>query len=142
MNCYNHPSEPAIGLCKSCCKALCRHCLIEQEHGLACRDTPCEERVPLINKIIDSNKKVLAAANVQNRIATASTFGMGAVFCVFGVIFWTAVNDFLGIFMLMMGVIIVISGFRRMRASARYPQIDSEERGSDETSRLHDFRQR
>ena len=96
MNCFNHPSEPAVGLCKSCCKALCRGCLIELENGLACRGTNCEERVQLINRIIDNNRKVLSVANTQNRIAVTMMLGMGAAFCVFGVLFWLTVNEYLG----------------------------------------------
>ena len=98
MNCFNHPSEPAVGLCKSCCKALCRGCVTELENGLACRGTSCEERVRLINRIIDNNKKVLSVANTQNRIAVTMTLGMGAAFCAFGALFWTTINEYLGMF--------------------------------------------
>jgi len=38
MNCFNHPSIPAIGMCKHCNKGLCADCASDLGHGLACRD--------------------------------------------------------------------------------------------------------
>ncbi len=44
MNCYRHPASPAVGLCKSCYKALCSECAVDIGKGLACKNS-CEENV-------------------------------------------------------------------------------------------------
>jgi hypothetical protein len=36
MQCFTHPTEAAIGTCKSCGKGVCRGCAIEVDRGLAC----------------------------------------------------------------------------------------------------------
>lgn len=52
MNCFNHPQNPAVGICKSCGKGLCVQCATELPNGLACEDA-CEDRVSLINHFLD-----------------------------------------------------------------------------------------
>jgi hypothetical protein len=38
MECFVHPSAPAVGLCKSCGKGVCRSCAIPVNRGLACSE--------------------------------------------------------------------------------------------------------
>ena len=38
MNCYYHPSTPALGVCKHCGRGLCADCLAEVEDALACKN--------------------------------------------------------------------------------------------------------
>jgi hypothetical protein len=83
MNCFNHADKPAIGFCKSCCKGLCADCAATLPNGLACRNA-CEDRVTLINQIIDNNQKVITAANVQVRSSGLFILLLGAMLCVFG----------------------------------------------------------
>jgi hypothetical protein len=83
MNCFNHLDKAAVGFCKSCCKGLCADCAVTLPNGLACRGA-CEERVMLINRIIDNNQKVISAANVQVRSSGLFILLLGAVFCLFG----------------------------------------------------------
>ena len=95
MNCFNHPDNAAIGICKSCCKALCRHCAVEVENGLACRETPCEDRVKLINRIIDNNKRIIDAANTQNRLAATFTIALGVGMLAYGWLAMAAVGVYM-----------------------------------------------
>lgn len=52
MNCYRHPSRPAIGSCKACSKGLCLECAHDTKNGLACVDT-CIEEVKRLYRITD-----------------------------------------------------------------------------------------
>lgn len=52
MNCYRHPSRPALGSCKACSKGLCLECSHDTKHGLACVET-CIEEVKRLNRISD-----------------------------------------------------------------------------------------
>ena len=121
MNCYNHPNKPAIGFCKSCCKGLCSDCATALPNGLACRNT-CEDRVNLINQIIDNNQKVITAANVQVRSSGLFVLIMGIVFCLFGFLplllsgsTSTIAMGILGLFFVAFGVI------RLIKKSQYYP---------------------
>lgn len=37
MKCYRHRTADAVGLCKVCCKGLCRLCGIDLGHSFTCR---------------------------------------------------------------------------------------------------------
>jgi hypothetical protein len=54
MNCFNHTSIPAIGLCQACGKALCSHCALQLPNGIACKNT-CEKRFSVVNPAFDSS---------------------------------------------------------------------------------------
>lgn len=54
MECFNHASTNAVGICKHCSKALCRECAHDTGNGLACKET-CIEKVMEVNKIIEHN---------------------------------------------------------------------------------------
>jgi hypothetical protein len=36
VQCFAHPAESAVGICKSCGKGICRNCAIHVDRGLAC----------------------------------------------------------------------------------------------------------
>lgn len=38
MNCYYHPNQPAIGLCKHCQRGLCTECAAVVDDVLACQN--------------------------------------------------------------------------------------------------------
>ena len=38
MECFAHPNEIAVGLCKSCGKGVCRSCALPVDRGLACSE--------------------------------------------------------------------------------------------------------
>ncbi len=57
MKCYNHPEENAVGLCKHCSKGLCKECLTDLSHGLACKNKH-EAEVETLNELISRNQKL------------------------------------------------------------------------------------
>jgi hypothetical protein len=38
MNCYYHPNQPAVGLCKHCQRGLCIECAADVDGSLACKE--------------------------------------------------------------------------------------------------------
>ena len=91
MNCFNHPAVPAVGLCKSCGKALCRDCVTELVNGLACKGK-CESRVNMLNRMVDSSAKrldasakIVSGARQQMRSVGLFCLLMGIGFDVFAV---------------------------------------------------------
>ena len=72
MNCFNHRDKPAIGLCKSCGKALCEDCLTEVPNGLACKGS-CEDRVNMIEprhrvRFPSNERAASAPSSAQRRL--------------------------------------------------------------------------
>lgn len=57
MHCYTHSSTSAVGICKTCFKALCPSCAIDVGNGLACRGD-CEEKVRELNQMWDRSAKI------------------------------------------------------------------------------------
>lgn len=121
MNCFNHPDQPAVGICKSCGKGLCAGCAATLPNGLACRSA-CEERVTLINQIIDNNQRVIFAANAQIRSAGLFILLLGAIFCLVGFLPLLISGDRTMLFMAVLGLCFAAFGIARlMKKSQRYP---------------------
>jgi hypothetical protein len=57
MNCYTHQSVSAIGLCKTCFRALCPECAVDVGNGLACRGE-CEQKVRELNQMWERSAKI------------------------------------------------------------------------------------
>lgn len=76
MNCFNHPQNPAVGICKSCGKGLCVHCAAELPNGLACREA-CEERVGLLNEMVDSYQQMKLSHKSMARSVSALCLVLG-----------------------------------------------------------------
>jgi hypothetical protein len=129
MNCFNHRDVPAIGLCKSCLKGLCGDCAAELVNGLACKGS-CEERANMINRMVDSNSRIVGAARRQTQTSTMFSLLMGIGFSVFAV--WAYIEfksgSFLPYLLGLMGIIMLVTGFLRLSRAQQYPQLDDEKK--------------
>jgi uncharacterized membrane protein YbhN (UPF0104 family) len=96
--------------------------MTELPDGLACKNK-CEDRVTLINHIIDSNKQVLTAANVQIRSGTIFIIVLGILFCAFGFLPYAISGEKGALFLGAMGLVFLITGLLRLRKRAKYPEI-------------------
>jgi hypothetical protein len=56
MNCYRHPENPAVGICKNCSKGVCMNCLTDVGDGIACTET-CTDLTRKINAMVNSGTK-------------------------------------------------------------------------------------
>ena len=83
MKCFYHPTVDAVGTCKSCCRALCRDCIVEVGLSCSCRGR-CETDVAILNELVE-----------RSRIACQKTSA-------------TFFNS--GIFMLLLGAIFLLAG--------------------------------
>ena len=124
MNCFNHRDRPAVGLCKSCGKALCGDCITELPNGVACKDS-CEDRVSLINHIIDRNSQVLAAARRQVQRSSFFIMLIGAgllILSIFALI--QSERSFFSSFVGFMGFVIFVGGILRLSQKSPFPESD------------------
>ncbi len=122
MQCFVHDDQPAVGLCKSCQKGLCRKCAVDVGNGLACSG-PCEEEVKNLNELKQREKAVYkktGAAYKRNAFIYAA---VGLIFVIWGLgagLVWDKAGML--IFMLPAGLVFLLGAFLTNRSGK---QIDS-----------------
>lgn len=83
MNCFYHPDQPAVGLCKYCQRGLCFSCATVVDDVLACKDRH-EDEVHQLEQLTARNlfqSKRVASGYMRNAIF----YGLvGAAFTGFG----------------------------------------------------------
>ena len=57
MECFNHPGVQAVGICKTCGKALCKSCVIERDFAVACSEA-CVKDAAEVHEMNQRNKKM------------------------------------------------------------------------------------
>ena len=87
MRCYNHAGATAVGICKSCQKAVCITCVIDTGRGIACSEE-CETEVEELNQIVDRSKQIYGIGTTKQVLPThVIMFAIfGILFLVFGMI--------------------------------------------------------
>jgi len=80
MNCYYHPDNPAIGLCKHCQRGLCTDCAALVDDCLACKNRH-EEQVRAMGLQLLQAKRV-GSDYLRNTIFYGA---VGILFTAFGI---------------------------------------------------------
>ncbi|MBN1450325.1 MAG: hypothetical protein JW963_04855 [Anaerolineales bacterium] len=118
MNCYYHPTQPAVGLCKHCQRGLCSACATDVDDSLACKDRH-EEQVRAINSLAVRN--LLQAGRVGSiyRRNAIFYFLVGILFAGFGFmqIRWLGWQ---GIFLLAIGAFLLYASVANYLESRKY----------------------
>jgi hypothetical protein len=65
MNCYNHETTPAIGICAVCAKGLCKNCHQLYDNAMVCSDD-CHQKKSYINEINDRAMRIYQIGPYQN----------------------------------------------------------------------------
>jgi hypothetical protein len=67
MQCFAHPNESAVGLCKSCGKGVCRSCAIQLDRGLACSEQ-CKPFTEALSRLQLTSIRNIGLMSVQRFI--------------------------------------------------------------------------
>jgi sulfite exporter TauE/SafE len=112
MNCFYHPDEPALGLCKYCQRGLCTDCAAVIDDVISCKNRH-EDEVRQLGQLAARNlfhSKRVSSSYMRNAIF----YGLvGALFAGFGIVQYR----FLGLqaaFFIMIGIFLLYA------ASANY----------------------
>jgi hypothetical protein len=62
MKCFVHRQSDAVGVCKSCSRALCPECVAEFPDGITCRGR-CEQVVSGLNTLLARNMALAPSAH-------------------------------------------------------------------------------
>lgn len=86
MKCFIHSNNDAVGICKSCQKALCASCAVDTGRGLACPGN-CVDEVSDLNKIVDKSKRIYSIGTSSKLPPTGIIMYMffGVMFTGFGI---------------------------------------------------------
>ena len=126
MNCYYHPTQPAVGICKHCQRGLCTDCaalvistsLNPRDDSLACKNRH-EENVRAVNQMIECT--LLASARTGANYRRSAWFYLltGLAFAGFGLyqIRWLGLQ---GIFLFLIGVFLLYVGVANFVESRKF----------------------
>ena len=120
MNCFNHRERPALGVCKSCGKGLCEECLQEVPNGLACK-AKCEERVAIINKMIDVYPQALAASRNAFQRNAVLLLGLGTVSLLLAFLLFISNGLSSSLFLWVIGLVFLLIGISAIRRKNQLP---------------------
>jgi hypothetical protein len=137
MECFVHTGRAAVGVCKSCGKALCRECADELNEGLACRSDACRRRLNLYNWIMDHNVHIVRDYSKRTQTAGWMLMGSGGLVAVFSLtLFYQRVGGSPDVWILLLGAVaLIISGFRLLRRKApTSDNLENWETGMSETA--------
>jgi hypothetical protein len=87
MKCFNHPAAEAVGLCRSCGRALCHDCVAEVGMSVRCRNR-CEADVAAINDMVLRGRAAYQKGSALQSKTGMFTVMIGVVLLGFG-IFWS-----------------------------------------------------
>jgi hypothetical protein len=83
MECFKHKGIAGVGICKSCFKAICRECAIENEYGLACS----ESCALVIRENHEMNERAKGIYGIGNRKSKLPATGV-IVWALLSLTFW------------------------------------------------------
>lgn len=88
MECYAHPNAAAVGVCKTCGKAICRHCARNLDFAVACSEG-CAKEATEVNEVMQRAKRMYSIGPVSVRIPLVVT-----MYSLFGIVLlgWGAHN--------------------------------------------------
>ena len=124
MKCFNHHADDAVAICKSCGKALCPQCAVALPNGIACKNS-CEDRVNMLNQMIDNNNKVIATTNTNLKSSAVFSIILGALFVSMGSLFYRT-DVYFGAIIVTIGIAFLINGIRRNRKKSLFPTATTE----------------
>ncbi|MFO0790317.1 MAG: hypothetical protein U0805_12760 [Pirellulales bacterium] len=129
MNCFEHPSKPAVGTCTNCGRGLCKECTTVVEGKLSCRGT-CQAEVARVRQLMLKNERAAdersvvygtTAKSYHQSFASAAFFGL--IFLIFGAILIYTDAIFPGTILLGLGVMLGIRSIGLSRAARKYKAL-------------------
>ena len=84
MKCFNHPTVDAVGVCKSCGRALCHDCIAEVGLSCSCKGR-CESMVTTLNDMVQRGSTAYLKTSASYRRIGILVVLLGCVFFLSGI---------------------------------------------------------
>ena len=118
MNCYYHPDQPAIGICKHCQRGLCIACATDVEGSLACKDHH-EKQVAGINMMTKRNLLQTQRVGSNYRRNAIFYFLSGFLFAGFG-LYQYRFAGLQALFLIFIGLFLLYAAVANFLESRKY----------------------
>ena len=109
MKCFNHNDEEAVGICKNCCKAVCKQCLVPNEYDYIVCSIKCLEEVLVYQNMMDKAKMAYGLKPGRFPVSIIFLLMAGAFFAIIGILAIIGGGLESGILMLGIGIIFIIA---------------------------------
>ena len=86
MKCFNHADRDAVGVCKSCYRALCHECLVASPQGVVCKDENCGRVAKLCDRAVAGNIALLSTFKNERKQLGVINVIMGVMLIVIGLV--------------------------------------------------------
>lgn len=117
MECFTHPGVPAVGICKTCGKAVCKPCSIDTGVAIACCEA-CAKEAADLHEMNQRGKKIYGIGAASRKLPSGVVMWLlfGALFVGYG-IYASIMNNEPDWFLLLFGAIsLFIAGLSYRRA--------------------------
>jgi hypothetical protein len=118
MNCYYHPNQPAVGICKHCQRGLCTDCIAEVDDNLACKNRH-EGQVRDVNKMTERNLLQTKRIGSNYRRNAIFYFLSGALFAGFG-LYQYRFAGLQALFLIFIGLFLLYAAVANFLESRKY----------------------
>lgn len=121
MKCFNHSEIDAVGVCKSCGRALCHDCIAEVGLSCSCKGR-CEAVVAILNDVTERSKTVYQKHSAIYRWSGIFAVMLGILLAGYGSVSIFFGDPGLGLVLLLYGLIVIGVGVACMVAARRLLQ--------------------
>lgn len=118
MKCFNHSEIDAVGVCKSCGRALCHDCIAEVGLSCSCKGR-CEAAVASLNDYSERNRTVYQKHSAVYRWSGIIALMLGILFAGCGSVSFFCDDLVLGLVLLVFGLVVIGAGVGFMVTARR-----------------------
>jgi len=118
VNCYYHPNQTAVGICKHCQRGLCIACAADVEGSLACKDRH-EEQVRDMTMMME--RTLLQAKRIGSNYRRNAVFYFlsGSLFAGFG-LYQYRFAGLQALFLMLIGLFLLYAAVANFLESRKY----------------------
>ena len=118
MNCYYHPDQPAVGICKHCQRGLCVACAADTGDSLACKERH-EDQVQALDALTARNLLQSERVGSAYRRNAIFYFLVGILFAGFG-LYQLRFTGLQALFLLFIGLFLLYAAIANFLESRKY----------------------
>lgn len=86
MECFAHPGSDAVGICKTCGKAVCRDCVVDTGFAIACSES-CASEATALHQMNQAGKRLYGIGVDRKKLPSGIVMWLlfGTLFSGYGV---------------------------------------------------------
>ena len=121
MKCFNHSSVDAVGVCRSCGRALCHECITEVGLSCSCKGQ-CESVVAAMNDLVERGRTAYQKSSATQMRSGVFVVLLGGLFLFFGIVSSRSERSTWDYFLLGVGLLFTLLGLSTVFSAIRLKQ--------------------